>query len=57
METEPKKPRLNTGRVLIIVLGILTLIYALGMLNGGLSNYQTLKEGAATQYKDALPSK
>ena len=52
-DTGPKKPqspwRLNSSRVLLLVLGGLLLIYLASALLGGLTNYQELKEGAKAQ--------
>jgi hypothetical protein len=49
----PKKPdspyKLNSGRVVLLVLGALALIYTASALLGGLGNYQQLKEGAQEQ--------
>jgi cytochrome c-type biogenesis protein CcmH/NrfG len=57
MSTEPpKKPdspfRLNTGRIVLLALGVLMLIYIIGAFSGSLTNYQMVKEGAQDQ-KDA----
>ena len=50
MDDKPVKPdspwRLNTARILILVLGALVLLYAVSTQLGGLGNYQLLKEAA-----------
>lgn len=43
----PDSPfKLNTGRVVLLVLGLLLVLYTLSALLGGLGNYEKLKEGA-----------
>jgi len=55
MSTEPTKQpdnnpwRLNGGRVVLLVLGVLLLAYIASTFMGGLTNYQQLKEGAQQQ--------
>lgn len=54
MSTEPPKPpqspfKLNSGRIVMLVLGAVLLLYIASAFLGGLSNYQQLKEGALEQ--------
>lgn len=54
MSTEPPKPpespfKLNSGRIILLVLGAVLLLYIASALLGGLTNYQQLKEGALEQ--------
>lgn len=48
--TDPQKPnspwRLNSGRVVLLILGALLLTYILSALLGGLGNYQQLKDAS-----------
>jgi hypothetical protein len=54
MSTEPPKPpesrlKLNSGRIVLLVLGVVLLLYIASAFLGGLTNYQQLKEGALEQ--------
>lgn len=54
MSTEPPKPpdspwRLNTSRIVLLVLGVLILLILISSLMGGMTNYQQLREGAQEQ--------
>lgn len=58
MSEDPKKPdspfKLNSGRIVMLVLGALLVLYTLSALFGGLENYQQLREAATdVQQKDA----
>lgn len=48
----PDKPispwKLTPGRILLLVMGILLIIYTASALMGGMANYQTLKDAATT---------
>lgn len=48
--TDPQKPnspwRLNSGRVVLLILGALLLTYTVSALLGGLGNYQQLKDAS-----------
>ncbi len=50
MSDEPKKPpspfSLNPGRIVLLILGVLLLLYFASALFGGLGNYQQLKEAS-----------
>jgi len=50
MSDDPNKPRspwtLNSGRIVLLVLGALLLTYVVSALFGGLGNYQQLKEAS-----------
>ncbi len=50
MTDDPNKPqspwKLNSGRVVLLVMGVLLLAIVASTLLGGLGNYQQLKEGA-----------
>ena len=50
MTDDPKKPispwKLTQGRIVLLVLGALILVYFASALLGGLGNYQQLKEAA-----------
>lgn len=51
VETKPSPFKLNKGRVLILALGALILVFAVSMWMGGINSYQSLREAnaAATQ--------
>ncbi|WP_417308384.1 hypothetical protein [Devosia sp.] len=58
MSEDPKKPdspfKLNSGRIVMLVLGVLLVLYTLSALFGGLNNYQQLREAASgAQQQDA----
>jgi cytochrome c-type biogenesis protein CcmH/NrfG len=50
MSEEPTKPQnpwsLNPGRVVLLALGVLLLLYFASAVFGGLGNYQQLKEAS-----------
>ena len=50
MSEDPKIPqspwKLNSSRVVLLILGVLILVYLVSGLLGGLGNYQQLKEAA-----------
>ena len=50
MTDDPNKPlspwKLNSGRIVLLILGALILTYFVSALLGGLGNYQQLKEAA-----------
>ena len=50
MTDDPNKPqspwKLNSGRIVLLILGALLLLYLASALLGGLGNYQQLKEAA-----------
>jgi len=50
MSEDPKKPdspfRLNSARIVLLLLGALLLTYVISAMLGGLGNYQQLKESA-----------
>ena len=49
MEEKPLSPwKLTPGRIVILVMGVLLIVYTLSALMGGLSNYQQLREAAIT---------
>jgi hypothetical protein len=51
VEAKPSRFKLNKGRVLILALGALILVFAISMWMGGINSYQSLREAntAATQ--------
>lgn len=49
MEEKPLSPwQLTPGRIVILVMGVLLIVYTLSALMGGLTNYQQLREASAT---------
>ena len=50
MTDDPNKPlspwKLNSSRVVLLVLGALLLVYVIAAFSGSLTNYQLVKEGA-----------
>jgi hypothetical protein len=51
----PKSPfTLNRSRILILVLGALALLFIIGGITGGVSNYQQLRESVSSS--EAAPS-
>jgi hypothetical protein len=50
MTEDPNKPqspwKLNSSRVVLLVLGALLLVYLVAALSGSLTNYQLVKEAA-----------
>lgn len=48
-EQKPISPwTLTPGRILILIMGVLLIVYTASALMGGLSNYQALRDAAAT---------
>jgi hypothetical protein len=41
--------KLTPGRIVILVMGVLLILYTISALMGGLTNYQVLKQGASEQ--------
>ena len=60
MTDDPNKPqspwKLNSSRVVLLILGVLILIYVASALLGGLGNYQQLKEAAQGAKSVEAPS-
>lgn len=49
MEEKPLSPwKLTQGRIVILVMGVLLILIVLSALMGSLTNYQQLREAAAT---------
>jgi hypothetical protein len=49
-EEKPVSPwKLTPGRIAILVMGVLLILYTISALMGGLTNYQALKQGATEQ--------
>jgi hypothetical protein len=49
MNDKPISPwQLTPGRIVILILGALLIIYTVSTLMGGLSNYEALKDAALT---------
>ena len=59
MTDDPNKPqspwKLNSGRIVLLILGALLLLYLASALLGGLGNYQQLKEAAQDAKAQAQP--
>ena len=48
-DDKPISPwKLTPGRIAILILGVLLIVYTASALMGGLSNYQTLRDAALT---------
>lgn len=46
-EDKPISPwKLTPGRIVILILGVLIIVYTASALMGGLSNYQTLRDAS-----------
>ena len=46
-EDKPISPwKLTPGRIVILIMGVLLLLYTASALMGGLTNYQTLRDAA-----------
>ncbi|HEY0853618.1 MAG TPA: hypothetical protein VGD86_02225 [Devosia sp.] len=55
-EDKPIGPwKLTPGRIVILILGVLLVLYTASALLGGLSNYQTLRDSALTPPAPAAP--
>lgn len=55
-EEKPPSPwKLTPGRIVILILGILLILYTASALMGGLTNYQQLREGATTPPEQPAP--
>jgi hypothetical protein len=53
-DPKPASPfALNPARIIILVLGILAVIFIVGSIMGGLSNYQLLRESASSSAESA----
>lgn len=49
-DDKPISPwKLTPGRILLLVMGVLVIVYTASALMGGLSNYQALRDAAITQ--------
>ena len=49
-EQKPPSPwKLTPGRIVLLILGVLLVLYTVSALMGGLTNYQLLKQGATEQ--------
>lgn len=55
-DEKPLSPwKLTPGRIALLILGILLIIYTASALMGGLSNYQTLRDAALTPPEQPAP--
>jgi len=56
--TNPAPPspwKLTPGRIVILILGVLLLLYTASAMMGGLTNYQTLREASSPAATPAQP--
>ena len=57
VDPKPLSPfALTPARILILVLGLLALLFIVGSITGGISNYQLLKEANASSSAPASAS-
>lgn len=55
-DEKPLSPwKLNPGRIVLLILGVLLVLYTISALMGGLTNYQVLKQGATEQAGTTKP--
>lgn len=57
---DPQKPdspfKLNSARITILVLVVLAIVMIVGAINGGVSNYQQLREATQDQQLQGQPA-